>query len=48
MLVINYLSAAANASVQLGDEWRIHPTDELLTRLKRILKQDNTVTIKYR
>lgn len=48
MLVINYLSAAAKTSVQLGDQWRVHPTDELITRLQRILKQDKAVSIKYR
>ena len=48
MLVINYLSASSKASVQLGDEWRVHPTDELITRLQRLLKRDNAVRIKYR
>jgi len=48
MLVINYLSATTKASVQLGDNWRVHPTDELMTRLRRILKQDDAVSIKYR
>ena len=48
MLVINYLSDTAKTSVQLGDEWRVHPTDELITRLQRILKQDNAARIKYR
>lgn len=48
MLVINYLSDTAKASVQFGDDWRVHPTDELMTRLQRLLKQDNTVSIKYR
>lgn len=48
MLVINYLSETARASVQLGDNWRIHPTDELMIRLQRMLKQDNATQIKYR
>ncbi|MCK5869359.1 DNA polymerase III subunit alpha [Methylococcaceae bacterium CS1] len=48
MLVINYLSTTAKASIQLGDEWRVHPTDELVLRLQRILKQDNATSIKYR
>jgi len=33
---ISYTSTDARASVQLGDEWRIHPTDELLTRLRSV------------
>ncbi|OQK17747.1 DNA polymerase III subunit alpha [Methyloprofundus sedimenti] len=48
MLIINYQSATAKASVQLGDDWRVHPTDELMTRLQRLLQQDDTVSIKYR
>ncbi|GFO71128.1 DNA polymerase III subunit alpha [Bathymodiolus japonicus methanotrophic gill symbiont] len=48
MLVINYHSATAKTSVQLGDQWRIHPTDELITRLQRILNRDTAVRIKYR
>ncbi|RLA25547.1 MAG: DNA polymerase III subunit alpha, partial [Gammaproteobacteria bacterium] len=48
MLVVNYLSDTARTSVQLGDAWRIHPTDELILRLQRILKQDEAIQIKYR
>ena len=48
MLVINYLSAQAKVSIQLGDEWRVHPTDELILRLQRMLNQDNATCIKYR
>lgn len=48
MLVVNYLSETAKVSVQLGDSWRIHPTDELLIRLQRILNHDNATRIKYR
>lgn len=48
MLVVNYLSDTAKASVQLGDSWRIHPTDELIVRLQRILNHDNATRIKYR
>lgn len=48
MLVVNYISATTKASVQLGDNWRVHPTDELMMRLQRILIQDNAVRVKYR
>ncbi|MEQ1545642.1 DNA polymerase III subunit alpha [Methyloglobulus sp.] len=33
---ISYNSSKASASLQLSDGWRVHPTDELLTRLKRL------------
>ena len=33
---INYTSTEARAAVQLGDNWRIHPTDELIARLKSV------------
>ena len=33
---ISYTSSVASVSMQLGDEWRVHPTDELLARLKRL------------
>ncbi len=48
MLVVNYLSEVAKASIQLGDTWRVHPTDELIIRLQRVLRQDNAIRIKYR
>ena len=48
MLVVNYLAASAKASIQLGDTWRVHPTDVLMTRLQSMLTQDNAVRIKYR
>ncbi|NOR81362.1 MAG: DNA polymerase III subunit alpha [Methyloprofundus sp.] len=48
MLVVNYLSTTARASIQLGDSWRVHPTDELIDRLQRVFTQDNAVRIKYR
>ncbi len=48
MLVINYQSATEKASVQLGDAWRVHPTDELILRLQRLLQQDDAVYVKYR
>ena len=33
---IRYTSHEAHASIQLGDEWRIHPTDELIARLRSV------------
>ncbi len=33
---ISYISLQATAKLKLGDSWRIHPTDELLTRLKQL------------
>ena len=33
---VSYTSTDARAAVQLGDEWRIHPTDELLARLRSV------------
>ena len=48
MLVVNYLATTAKASIQLGDTWRVHPTDELIDRLQRVFTQDNAVRIKYR
>ena len=44
---INYMTAIARASLQLGDEWRVHPTDELVARLK-ILLGNGAVEVRYR
>jgi DNA polymerase-3 subunit alpha len=44
---INYISGEASASLQLGDDWRVHPTDELISRLKR-LPGIAQVDIRYR
>jgi DNA polymerase III subunit alpha len=46
-VVINYSSNTARASVQLGEEWRVHPTDELIVRLKRLFAAEQ-VEVKYR
>ncbi len=48
MLVVNYQSATEKASVQLGDAWRVHPTDELMDRLQRVFTQTDAVHVKYR
>ncbi|WP_411728619.1 DNA polymerase III subunit alpha [Methyloglobulus sp.] len=44
---IRYASQAASTSIQLGDGWRVHPTDELQARLKR-LPGVVAVEVKYR
>jgi len=44
---INYTSKYARTAVQLGDEWRVHPTDELISRLK-LLFGSTAVEIRYR
>ncbi|MGR9114440.1 MAG: DNA polymerase III subunit alpha [Gammaproteobacteria bacterium] len=46
-IVINYQTEQAKASLQLGDDWRVHPTDELLNRLKRLLAPAEA-EVKYR
>ncbi|WP_347987842.1 DNA polymerase III subunit alpha [Methylomonas sp. AM2-LC] len=44
---IEYQGRQAKTTLQLGDEWRVHPTDELLIRLRRLLSSQN-VQVKYR
>ncbi len=44
---ISYCSADAKAIIQLSDNWRIHPTDELILRLTRLLSEI-AVEVKYR
>ncbi|UOA07958.1 DNA polymerase III subunit alpha [Methylobacter sp. S3L5C] len=44
---INYTSQHAQATVQLGDEWRIHPTDELISRLKSLFGS-TAIEVRYR
>lgn len=36
MIGIDYCSNQASANLRLSEEWRVHPTDELLSRLKRL------------
>jgi DNA polymerase-3 subunit alpha len=43
---IQYDNGAAQAHITLGDEWRVHPTDELLHRLRE-LAGDSQVKILY-
>ena len=44
---IGYRGDNAKVSIQLGDDWRIHPTDELILRLKRCFS-DDVVAVHYR
>jgi len=44
---INYRSATAKASMQLDDNWRVYPSDELLIQLRRFLGVA-AVQVKYK
>jgi len=44
-VVIQYSSAVARAALQLGDAWRVHPTDELLLQLKAVFAD---ATVRYK
>jgi len=44
-VVIQYSSAVARAALQLGDAWRVHPTDELLVQLKAVFAD---ATVRYK
>ncbi len=44
---IAYSSTQAKANLQLGDAWRVHPTDELLARLVVLLGK-GAVEVRYR
>ncbi len=43
---VDYHAVSARAQVALGQEWRVHPTDELLHRLKQ-LAGDDRVRVVY-
>lgn len=45
-IVIGYQTAQAKALVQLGDNWRIHPSEEVLDRLRKI-EGFPSVTVRY-
>ncbi|NOT10354.1 MAG: DNA polymerase III subunit alpha [Methylococcaceae bacterium] len=47
LINLSYASENAKATLQMNDEWRVHPTDELITRLKWLLGND-AVDIKYK
>jgi DNA polymerase-3 subunit alpha len=38
-------SNTAKAVIQLGDDWRVHPTDELILRLNKFLSAENIEVI---
>jgi DNA polymerase-3 subunit alpha len=44
---IDYASTDARALVKLGEEWRVHPADELMHRLRELVGEDN-VRMVYR
>lgn len=44
---ISYTSIVAKASLQLGDAWRVHPTDELVARLQAFSGSE-VVEVRYR
>lgn len=44
---IDYSNLKAKTQLQLGDDWRVHPSDELLIRLRRWLTID-AVQVKYK
>jgi DNA polymerase-3 subunit alpha len=44
---INYSSDNAKTTVQLGDKWRIHPTDDLLSQLKSLFGSE-AVEVRYK
>ena len=46
-IAIEYTSSQAKTSIQLGDDWRVRPSDDLLIRLRRLLSPD-TVVVRYR
>jgi DNA polymerase-3 subunit alpha len=46
-IVMRYSSATATANLSLGDEWRVHATDELLLRLQRF-SAITSVEVKYK
>ncbi len=46
-VALHYKSRDAQATLRLGDDWRVQATDELILRLKRLLGED-AVEIKYR
>ncbi|WKJ92054.1 DNA polymerase III subunit alpha [Methylomonas montana] len=43
---VEFAKSDAKASLQLGDDWRVHPADELLTRLRRLLSVE-AVQVRY-
>ncbi len=46
-IILEYRTASAKATIQLGEQWRVNPADELLIRLRRWLSADS-VAVKYK
>ena len=46
-ITIAYNTASDKAMLQLGDDWRVRPADELLIRLRRFLSTE-VVEVRYR
>ena len=46
-VVIDYHKGDASAEIPLGEEWRVHPTDELLSRLRESMGEKQ-VNINYK
>ncbi len=46
-VTVRYRSERAKASMQLGDDWRVYPADELLLRLRRF-RSVRAAEVKYR
>jgi DNA polymerase-3 subunit alpha len=44
---VGITTAHARTAVRLGDEWRVHPTDELISRLRSLFGA-TAVDIRYR
>ncbi len=45
-VVLDYNKGTARAEIRLGEEWRVHPTDELLHRLRDTLGEE-TIQVVY-
>lgn len=45
-VVVDYHKDNARAKIPLGEEWRVHPTDELLNRLRESMGE-NKINLKY-
>jgi DNA polymerase-3 subunit alpha len=46
-VALDYVSSEATARVNLGREWRVRPSDELVNRLRQLLGEEK-VRIEYR
>jgi len=42
---LSYHSSTAHASITLGEEWRVHPTDELIHRLKDLTGEEQVKVV---